>query len=169
MALSINAFTKLMLAQLAKNPKRLSGKKSKRYVANIPFNYRERIENILCADNGWKEKFSVLIDIDDYFDDHFWWEEKLSQEIMNVVSELGKKINFDIISEYMSVSLNSDEIEYILKQYDKDITKIAEHFFAIMIDVHYSRRHKEEFVDYSARSVAKMHEIYEKKLLSEFN
>ncbi|MBQ9279903.1 MAG: hypothetical protein IJ215_02490 [Clostridia bacterium] len=164
MALSIHAFAKLMLAQLAKNTKKISGKKPKRYVANIPFNYRERIENILCTDNGWKEKFSVLIDIDEYFDDHFWWEEKLAQEILNVVRNLGKEINFDIISEYMSISLNPEEIENILKQYDKDITKIMEHFVAIMIDRIYTRRHKEEFVDHSARSVAKMHELYEQSV-----
>ncbi len=109
-----------------------------------------------------------MIDIDEYFDDHFWWEEKLAQEILNVVSELGKEIDFDIISEYMSISLNPDEIKYIFKQYDKDITKIMEHFVDIMTAGLYSRRHKEKFVDYSARSVAKMHELYEKRIHSEF-
>ncbi len=40
MALSIHAFAKLMLAQLASNKKKIYGKKLKRYVADIPFNYR---------------------------------------------------------------------------------------------------------------------------------
>ena len=63
--LSLNDFTILMLATMANNNEG---------IASIPADYKQRIENILCSDNGWKEKFSILINLDDYFEDHFSWE-----------------------------------------------------------------------------------------------
>ena len=159
MSLPLHDFAKLMIAELAKNSivKYLRGVDQK--VVYLPFNYRERIENILCADNGWRERFSCLIDIEDYFNDHFWWEERLAEEIKNVTQELKKEITFDIVSEHMIIKLTQEEVEKIEKQYDLFHIERMKHFVDVMTSRIYSRRHKEEFVDYSAKSAAKMKKI----------
>ena len=63
--------------------------------AVIPVDYKQRIENILCAENGWKEKFSILIDTDEYFQDHFAWEQKLAIQIKNILQQIGKNYEYN--------------------------------------------------------------------------
>ena len=157
MALSIHDFAELMLAMLAKSSESVFTKDNVQYnIIYIPFNYRERIENILCADNGWKEKFSTLINVDEYFEDHFWWEERLASEIINFAKARKKDISCDIYTEHIIIIFTETEIKEILYRFDTENIKQMRHFTALMVSRIYGRRHKEQIFDHSAKSVAKM-------------
>lgn len=165
MALPIHDFTRLFLAKMADNSIAINFNQPENKYADIPFNYRERIENILCANNGWKEKFSFLIDIDEYFKDHFYWERVFADELLKVAKELDKNFRFDIVSEYMSVAFSTKEVNKILSNYDHGIVALMDHFVNLVIDAIYSREFLEQFTDYTARSREKMHEIHDKRTI----
>ncbi len=159
MALTLHAFVLLFLAKLADNSLSIDYRQLNIKSANIPFNYRERIENILCANKSWRDNFAVLINLKEYFEDHFFWEEELANEILNVVNELGKKIDFNIVSEYMSIDFSEKEISDILKRFDKYTVSQMDHFVNLLLDAIYSREYLETFFDYSARSRKKISTI----------
>ena len=166
MALSIHDFTRLFLAKMADNSIAINFNKPEDKYAEIPFNYRERIENILCTDNGWKEEFSALIDTNEYFEDHFYWERIFADELLKIAKEFKKDFKFDIVSEYISVVFSTKEIKRILSIYDSRIVELMDHFVNLVIDVIYSREFQEQFTDYTARSREKMHVInYKQKML----
>lgn len=164
MALSLHEFTRLFLAQSALNSRVVTKRNSVEYYVSLPFNYRERLENILCADNGWKERFSPLIDVEDYFEDHFWWEERFSAEIVKVAKEMDKKIDFDLVRERVSVVFLDDDIKQIQGQFDIQTIDIMNHLVCLVDAYIYSRRYKEELFDYSAKCTAKMRVLHEMKL-----
>ncbi len=158
MALSIYHFARILLAELAENTTIINFYNPDIKTADIPFNYREVIENILCADNGWKEEFSPLIDIERYFKEHFYWEEQFATEIMNVANNLGKEIVFDLRRDHFCVIFSPEEIQDIKKEYDIEIIEVAEHFAILLTEFIFTRRYKEQVLDYSARTSAKMRE-----------
>lgn len=69
--LPIEEFVMVLLATLANESKMIDLDNRDKKIVSLPSNYKQIIENILCAENKWKEIFSILIDIEDYFDDHF--------------------------------------------------------------------------------------------------
>ncbi len=145
MALSTYDFAKLFLAKLAENS--ISTNKSP--CAFIPFNYRERIKNILYADNCWKERFSSLIDMEKYFDDHFFWEENFAKDLLKVLKDLKKEFKFDIVNEYMTVNFSKKEIHEILSSYDENTIQLANHFVSLALDVIYSREFQENYYSFA--------------------
>lgn len=163
--LSLNDFVLLMFAMLAKNSKLNDLKDPNKKIACLPFNYKQIIENILCADNGWKEKFSILIDIDEYFDDHFGWEFNLAYVIGSVLNSLNKKLDYDLVMDRFSVSFTSDEVNNILTKYNNEkLLNTMDHFTNLLTDLIYTRQFQEQFYDYSARAVKKMHDLYEMEI-----
>lgn len=96
--LDIKDFVYLMLATLAHNPKIIDYKDRSQKIIALPIQYKQIIENILCAENRWKEEFSILIDIEEYFKNHFVWERKLAVALKQVLLDLKKLI-------YMTLSL----------------------------------------------------------------
>ena len=160
MALELHDFACLMLAQLALNDSSVSNKPKTKFNVSLPFNYRDCIENILCADNGWKEEFSILIDMTDYFEDHFWWEERLSTEIIKIANRMNKHIEYDLKDERIMLEFDENEISKICSRFSIIELALMNHFVSLVMDSIYSRRHKEEIFDYSARTTAKMHMLY---------
>ena len=79
--------------------------------------------------------------------------------MLKVADELGRTFTFDIVHEYMSIGFFMREIHEIYNKYDKKILSEMSHFVHLMMDPIYSRKFKEEFVDYSAKSVKKMRKI----------
>ena len=171
MTLSLHDFIQLLFATLVNEEKNgrvflaSSSKKAKKAhskeshnVAWLPFNYRERIQNILCAENGWKEMFSILIDVDDYFKDHFWWEERLADEISNFTQD--RKISIDWCRERFVFYFTQQEIDAILSSFDdENLRKVMCKFASLLVDRLYSREHMEEFADYTSRSRKMMHDL----------
>lgn len=153
--LEVKDFVYLLLIKLADNSQIMNSKKQK--VVSIPSNYKQIIENILCSDNGWKDKFSMLIDTEDYFDDHFFWEKKLAATLKNVLDELDKEYKYNLMTDSIFIEFSEDEIENITKRYkDETINEEMTHFASLLVDFIYTREYQERFCDYSARAVEKM-------------
>ena len=158
--LSLNDFTILMIATLADNSKFIDLANRDKRIAVIPVDYKQRIENILCAENGWKEEFSILINIDEYFDDHFAWEQQLATQIKAVIERLGKNFEYDFLGDSINISFIQKEIDFILSNYkDENMKNIMNHFTSLLSDFIYSRTFQEEFHDYSSRSVQYMKKL----------
>ena len=159
MAISIREFTVLFLVKMADVSRGINFNNPNLKTAYIPFNYRERIENILCANNNWKDEFSILINMEEYFEDHFDWERAFANEILKVTNELKKQLEFDIVSEYISITFSKDEIIKLLANYDRKTVKCMDHFVNLVLDVIYGREFQECYIDYTARTREKMHKL----------
>ena len=163
--LSIEEFVELLLATLANNPKIISLEDKENKIATLPSDYKQIIENILCAENRWKEEFSILIDTEDYFDDHFTWEYELAITFKEILKKLNKKVEYDFLRDNLLISFNKNEINIIMEKYqDEYLKNTMEHFANLLTDFIYTRRFQEQFYDYSALAVQKMKKLYEKEL-----
>lgn len=159
-SLSMESFVTLMLLHLAKNTKIIDLNNPDNRYACIPFAYKEIIQNILCADNRWKEMFSCLIDIDEYFDDHFLWELKMSNIMDDVIKKMGKTVICEFVKDRFLVLFDSVEMELLSKKYnDKIVNDRMDHFTRLLTDYIYTREFKENHFDYSAKSVVKMRKL----------
>lgn len=160
--LSMEDFTILMLGMLAKNSKLKDLNNPDNKIACLPFNYKQIIENILCANNAWKDKFSLLINIDDYFYDHFSWEMSLSFMIEEVLKKFDKEIKCDFVNDLFKIEFSSAEVNDILNKYNNEyLLDTMNHFTSLLTDYIYTRHFQERFCDYSARAVKKMHDLYD--------
>ena len=171
--LDLTDFTYLLLATLAKKNIRYGDIRNGLNNQNIkaavlPLYYKEVIERILCEPNRWKYMFSVLIDMDDYFNDHFIWELKFSRELDKVVGELNKKMIFDLEFDQILIKFSNEEIEEILAKYsdiDDDVKKRLDHFAILLNDEIFKRPFTEKF--YRNRNFTAIHleeiEKYNKK------
>lgn len=155
-ALSLRDFTILLLTEMAKQSNRID--KDNR-IAMLPVDYKMRIENILCAENGWKDKFSVLIDIDTYFDNHFSWENQLAVQINQLLQQTGKSFEYDFVNDTINICFTQKEIDLILSYYNDDIKSVMKHFAGLITSYIYTREYQEQFNDYSARSVKYMKKL----------
>lgn len=160
--LTLKDFSILLITMLANNSKIIDLINQDNKVAVLPVDFKQRIENILCAENGWKEKFSVLIDTEDYFDDHFAWEKKLGLEIKKTLEQMDKKYEYDFEIDSIKIPFTQKEIDLILSQYkDDNVKRVMEHFSNLINDYIYTREFQEQFNDYNSRSVQ-----YMKKLIN---
>lgn len=167
-ALNLNDFTYLMLATLAQESKIIDLRDKTKKTISLPIHYKQIIENILCADNGWKEEFSILIDTQEYFDDHFDWERRLSSTIRQILIDLNKSFEYDIIYDRLLITFTQDEVDTIMLRYpDEELKNIMNHFTNLLVAYIYTREFQEEFYDYSAVSVKKMHDMKNNKSLQQ--
>ena len=159
-ALSLNGFAILFIVTLANNSRVIDLINKDNKVAVIPVDYKQRIENIMCAENGWKDRFSVLIDIDEYFDDHFAWEQQLALQIKNVLQQMNKNFEYDFLRDSINISFSQREIDLILSHYMNDNVKnIMNHFASLISDYIYTREFQEQFYDYNSRSIQYMKKL----------
>lgn len=153
--IKLTDFVSLLFATLACNSK-IKDKNNK--IVFLPANYKQIIENILCADNGWRDEFSCLIDMDDYFEDHFDWEFRLSLVIKNMLFEMNKSFDYNFECDLLLFSFSKEEIEKIMNSFQNDKLKnIMNHFANLLVDYIYTREYQKKFYDYSAVAVKKMH------------
>ena len=158
--LSINEFVYLLLATLAQNPRIFDMKDRSKKIISLPIQYKQIIENILCADNGWKEEFSVLIDTEEYFENHFAWEQKLALTLKQALIDLNKTFEYDFEYDKLLISFTQEEINMILSQYpNEELKNIMDHFANLLVDYIYTREFQEEHYDYYASTVSKMHNM----------
>lgn len=164
-ALNINDFVCLLLATLAQNPRIIYYEDRDKKTVSLPIQYKQIIENILCADNRWKEEFSILIDIEEYFKNHFIWEQKLALALKQTLINLNKTYEYDFEHDKLLINFTQTEIDMILSQYQSEELKNAmDHFANLLVDYIYTREFQEEIHDYYASSVKKMHDIRERQL-----
>lgn len=160
--LKIDDFVYLLLATLGTKPKIIDLNDRNKKIVSLPCNYKERIQNILCAENRWKEMFSGLINIEEYFDNHFAWEINLSNTLKNVLVEMNKNVEYNFESDSLIIIFTEEEVESILNRYESEELKNSmDHFTNLLTNYIYSREFQEHHYDYYAHSVKKMHNLYE--------
>ena len=158
--LNIKEFVYLLLATLAQDSKIIDLNDKNIKTISLPIQYKQIIQNILCADNGWKEEFSILIDIEEYFENHFVWEQKLALTLKKVLVDLNKTFEYDFEYDRLLIKFTCDEIDSILMQYnDDELKSVMEHFVNLLTDYIFTREFQEEHHDYYAYTVDKMHEM----------
>ena len=156
--LDITNFIYLMLATLANNSKITNEFNEK--VAYLPYNYKQIIENIIYAENRWKEIFSNLIDIDEYLDDHFEWELIFSKTLIDVLNNINKQVSYDIINDRILIPFKQEEIDLIMNKYqDIELKNHMIQFISLLTDYIYTREFQEEFYDYSASTIKSVKEL----------
>lgn len=164
-SLSMESFVTLLLLHLAKNTKIIDFNNPDNRYACIPFAYKEIIQNILCAENRWKEMFSCLINIEEYFDVHFLWESKMSNMMDNILKKMGKTVVCDFERDKFLVPFDIVEINLLSKNYNnKIINDRMDHFTNLLNAYIYTREFKENHYDYSARSVVRMKKLNEEHI-----
>ena len=158
--ITIEDFVYLLLATLANKSKIIDLSDRSKKIVSIPSNYKQIIENILCAENRWNEMFSRLIDVEKYFDDHFDWERELAITLRIVLETMNKNIEYDFERDLLLINFTQEEIEKIMNRYeDEDLKNTMDHFSNLLTDYIYTREFQEEHYDYSACSVRKMHDL----------
>lgn len=162
--LSLYDFVTLMLIHLAKKSQIIDMRYQDLKYACIPFAYKEIIQNILCAENRWKEMFSTIINVNEYFDDHFRWETLMSNTLDKVIKNMNKTVIVDFVRDKFIITFTDDEINNLIKQYPNEkINNSVDHFTNLLNDYIYTREYKENFYDYSSRSVEKMRILKKKE------
>jgi len=127
--LSLYDFVTLMLIHLAKNSQIIDVTNPNLKYACIPFSYKEIIQNIFCAENRWKEMFSTIINVDEYFDDHFVWEINMSNALDKVIKNMNKIVKVDFVRDKFIITFTDDEINNLIKQYpNEEINNSMDHF-----------------------------------------
>lgn len=163
--IKIEDFVYLLLGTLGTKPQIIDLTDKNKIIVSLPSNYKQRIQNILCAENRWKEMFSSLIDIEEYFDDHFVWETKLANTLKNVLEEMKKEITYDFERDSLIITFTEQEVKDIINRYkSEELKNTMDHFTNLLTDYIYSREFQEEHYDYYASSVKKMHELYESEI-----
>lgn len=150
--LSIEEFAELMLASLAAKDRENENIKR----AKLPANYKQIIQNIMCACNGWSEKFREFIDANEYFYDNFYWEFTLVNAIELFLIKLNKKYTYDFKTERIIVEFAEEEIKKIYEKYPEYMCENMGHFTNLLIDYIYTREYQEKFIDYSAAAIKTM-------------
>ena len=160
--LDLKKFTYLFLATMAKKTPiiQLDAKNKHILDCRLPVNFKQNIQNIMCEQNGWAEKFSNLIDITEYFYDHFAWERKFSRAIDEVLKELNKKCTLDIECDSISIDFTEKEVNLILSKFPTPLKDNMNHFANLVADQIYTREFEEHFNEMSATSRKYMRDLY---------
>ena len=163
--LSLNDFVYLLLATLAKKSQIIDLNDKSKKILSLPVQYKQIIESILCAENGWKDEFSVLINVEEYFEDHFAWERKLASVIKQTLIDLNKTYEYDFENDRLLIIFPEKEIDVIMSKFpDEELKNIMDHFVYLLLDYIYTRYYQESFNDYYAEAVEKMRDINASKI-----
>ena len=163
--LSKKQFCLLLLAKLAeKTPiiQAKAGNKDK-LICCLPARYKQNIQNIICEQNGWTEKFSNLIDVEEYFNDHFAWESNLSNALEEVLKELKKSYKYNFYHDRIEITFTQEEVDAILNKFTKPVRENMDHFANLVGDYMYTRQHQEAFRPEDEKSIKLMHDLNEKR------
>ncbi len=147
--MSLTDFVYLLLATLAQKNLLIDFRNKNIKTVVLPLNYKEVIEEILCQGNGWKEEFSILIDMDEYFNNHFLWKKKFTKELIDTINKLDKKMEYDLEFDRIIIRFSNQEVKNILDRYygiDDNIQITIDHFANLLNDFIFTRRYKEEFI-----------------------
>lgn len=163
-SLDINDFTLLLLATLAINSRIIYLEDKNKKTITLSIQYKQIIENILCTENDWKEEFSVLIDMEEYFKDHFAWERKFALSFKQTLNQLNKSLEYDFEDDAFLIDFTNDEANEILAKYpDETLRNIMTHFVYLLMDDTYTRYYQENVYDHFAPTVERMHRVFAKK------
>ena len=109
------------------------------YFLYILIDYKNRIVDVLCENDGWRQKFYPLIDTLEYFKDHFKREDKLTTSLKNYTS----RAELDFESDSIKFKFSFNEIDSIEKQYDYSQVELMNHFADLLVSYIFDREYKE--------------------------
>lgn len=157
-------FICLLLAKLAEKTPIIQAKPKNKdiLVCCLPARYKQNIQNIMCEQNGWTEKFSNLIDVEEYFENHFVWETKISNTLEDVLQELNKSYKYNFYYDRIEITFTQEEVDAIYKKFTKPVIENMDHFANLVGDYTYTREFQENFRFQDDRSVKFMHDLSEK-------
>lgn len=164
--LNLNDFVYLMLAHLASNSPIIDlNNPSNKYIC-LPATYKQIIENILYAKNGWYNDFSSLINMDEYFEDHFLWEQQMSEELKNVLNNLDKKMEYDFERDNILIIITENELSEIRKKYNnEEINNKMDHFTNLLTSYTYTREYQKNIANNSSATAKKQESKIKLKIL----
>ena len=104
--------------------------------------------------------------MEEYFQDHFAWEQKLGATLKEVLTELGKKLEYDFEFDRFLIDFTKEEIKEINSRYPNELREVMRHFTSLLTDLIYTRKFKEHFNDVHSyvNAVEKTHDIYEDQI-----
>lgn len=141
--MNIDDFVLLLLARLSKSPKMIDLNGKNNVIVSIPSNYKDIIENILTSNEKWRSEFSVLIDMNEYFNDHYEWEKKLAVSLEKILTVLEKKLDYNLKTEMLEISFSKSEMDAILSEMnDEHLSSVMDHFVFLLHDFSYSRDYR---------------------------
>lgn len=141
--MDIKDFTYLLLAMLADKSKVINLKDKSIRTISLPNTYKESIEKIMYQGNGWEKDFSILIDTQEYFANHYRWEDRFSRCLKEVLQELDKEVEYDIVSDRIYIDFKQEEIDSILSKFnDEEINDKMDHFSNLITDFTFTRDYK---------------------------
>ena len=141
-AMDIKDFTYLLLAMLADKSKTINLIDKEIKTVSLPNSYKETIEKIMNQGNGWDEKFSVLIDTEEYLYNNYAWEDKFSRCLKEVLQEMGKTVRYDLVYDHIMIDFKQEEIDEILERYtDEKINEEMDHFSNLLVNYVFTRRY----------------------------
>ena len=141
--MDIKDFTYLLLAMLADKSKTINLINRDVKTISMPNTFKETIEQIMYQGNGWAEKFSVLIDTEEYFYNNYAWEEKFSRCLKAVLQDLKKTVSYDLVYDCIEIEFKQEEIDAILGKYtDEKINEEMDHFSNLLVSYVFTRRYK---------------------------
>lgn len=139
-AMDIKDFTYLLLAMLADKSKVINLKDKSVRTISLPNTYKESIEKIMYQGNGWEKDFSILIDTEEYFANHYNWEDKFSRCLKEVLKELDKKVEYDVVNDRIYIDFKQEEIDNILVRFqDEETNDKMDHFSNLVTDFSFTR------------------------------
>ena len=162
--MEIKDFTYFLLAKLANKSQIINLRDKNIKTIMIPTNYKQVIENIMCAGNGWDERFSILIDKEEYFDNHFVWETKFAVTLQEVLQEMQKPYKYDFIGDRLLIQIKQEQVDEILSKYPgRKLNDVMDHFANLFVDYIFTREYQENYHDLTAAAIQRMKAIKAKR------
>lgn len=158
--MKIDDFALYFLARLTKAQCVIDLNDKNSVIISIPSNYKDTIEDILNSNDSWKEEFSCLIDMEEYFMDHYAWEKKFAVSLEKIFNILGKKAEYNLQSDTMNIRFTKEEAKVMLEETDNpELNSIMDHFVNLVQAYEYTRDYKKFKENFDA-SVLKMKKIF---------
>lgn len=140
--MDIKDFTCLLVAMVANKSKKISLIDSNIKTFSLPSSYKETIEKIVGENAEWRDSFSVLIDIEEYSYNNYDWEDKFSRCLKDMLKEMGKKVEYDLVYDRIEVEFRQEEIDDILAGYtDEKVNDKMDHFSNLLVSHIFTRNY----------------------------
>lgn len=98
------------------------------WIANIPSNLLEQIENIMYSQDEEIILFLQLIDSYQYYEKQLEWETAFTNTFKKYLQKINKAIKYDFQHSRLEVEFEEEEIQKILEQYDEKTLEIMQSF-----------------------------------------
>lgn len=158
--MSIDNFTLYFLTGFARNSKVIDLVQRENIWVSIPSNYKDIIESILNENESWREEFSVFIDMEQYFTDHFKWEEDFVVSLEKTLNILGKRISYNLQTDNLEFCFSKEELALLSSETNnKELSQIMDHFVTLIQNSEYTRDYRKS-INRLNKSISKQKKLF---------